>query len=77
MYIKDPKQLGAFIKELRKKIGITQKDVALTTGIGLRFIIELEQGKPTCQLAKVLQVLHILGIKLDLIPPQLTSKSLT
>ena len=42
----------------------------MTSGTGLRFIIDLEKGKPTCQLGKVLVVLHTLGIKIDAIPPK-------
>lgn len=63
------KQIGEAVKSTRKHMGVTQKDLALTSGTGLRFIIELEQGKPTCQLEKTLTVLNTLGIKLELIPP--------
>jgi len=41
----------------------------MTSGTGLRFIIEMEQGKPTCQLGKALTVLQTLGIKIELVPP--------
>lgn len=64
-----PAQLGEEIKRVRKQLKVTQKDIALTSGTGLRFIIELEQGKPTCQLGKVLSVLNTLGIYLQLKPP--------
>jgi y4mF family transcriptional regulator len=64
-----PKTIGELVKNTRKTMGVTQKDLALTSGTGLRFIIELEQGKPTCQLGKVLTVLHTLGIKIELVPP--------
>jgi hypothetical protein len=50
-------------------LNITQKDLAMTSGTGLRFIIDLEKGKPTCQLEKVLTILHMLGIKLNINPP--------
>ena len=62
-------QIGELVKKTRKSMGVTQKRLALTSGTGLRFIIELEQGKPTCQLEKALTVLHTLGIKMELIPP--------
>jgi len=62
-------QIGELVKKTRKSMGVTQKRLALTSGTGLRFIIELEQGKPTCQLGKVLTVLHTLGIKMELTPP--------
>ncbi len=45
-----PKTLGDTIRKTRKAMNVTQKELALTSGTGLRFIIELEQGKPTCQL---------------------------
>jgi len=64
-----PEKIGELVKSTRKGMGATQKDLALTSGTGLRFIIELEQGKPTCQLGKVLTVLHTLGIKIEMIPP--------
>jgi len=66
--------IGAAIRKTRKAMGITQKDLALTSGTGLRFIIDLEKGKPTCQLAKVLTVLQTLGIKLQLTPPSLSGE---
>jgi len=49
-----------------KQMWATQKDLAMTSGTGLRFIIELEQGKPTSQIGKVLTVLNTLGVKMDL-----------
>lgn len=58
------KDIGQIVKDTRQKLGVTQRDLALTSGTGLRFIIELEQGKPTCQLEKVLTVLRTLGVKL-------------
>jgi y4mF family transcriptional regulator len=64
------KQIGEVIKQTRKTLRVTQKDLALTSGTGLRFIVELEQGKPTSQLEKTLTVLNTLGIKLELIPPR-------
>ena len=62
-------QIGRTVRNTRKRLGITQKSLALTSGTGLRFISDLENGKPTCQLGKVLNVLHTLGIRLALQPP--------
>ena len=67
--IQTTKDIGAHIRKVRKTLGITQKDLALTSGTGLRFIIDLERGKPTCQLAKTLIILQTLGIKMELNPP--------
>jgi y4mF family transcriptional regulator len=44
---------------------VTQQDLALTSGTGQRFISDLENGKETCQLGKVLTVLHTLGIEIQ------------
>lgn len=60
----DAKEVGEIVKNTRKKLEVTQRELAMTSGTGLRFIIELEQGKPTCQLEKVLTVLRTLGLKL-------------
>lgn len=64
--IHSTEHLGQVIRQVRKQLGVTQRDLALTAGTGLRFIIELEKGKRTCQIGKVLQVLHVLGIQLNL-----------
>lgn len=61
-----PEQLGAAIRERRKQLKITQKDLALTCGTGLRFIIDLEKGKRTCQIGKAFAVMRALGIELQL-----------
>jgi HTH-type transcriptional regulator / antitoxin HipB len=63
------KQIGELVKATRKSLAVTQKDLAMTSGTGLRFIIELEKGKPTCQLSKVLTVLNTLGVTMKLTPP--------
>lgn len=65
-----PQQIGRAVRDTRKKLGVTQKDLALTSGTGIRFIIDLEKGKPTCQLGKVLIVLRTLGIQLELKGPE-------
>jgi y4mF family transcriptional regulator len=54
------------IKNLRKKIGLTQVDFAQRTGVGLRFLRKLESGKPTVRLDKLNQVLDFLGFHLTL-----------
>jgi predicted transcriptional regulator len=47
-----PQQIGALIRTTRKNLGVTQKDLALTSGTGLRFIIDLEKGKETCEIGE-------------------------
>ena len=64
-----PETIGELVKNTRKTMGVTQKDLAMTSGTGLRFIIDMEKGKATCQLGKVLTVLHTLGIKVEFTAP--------
>jgi y4mF family transcriptional regulator len=64
-----PPDIGRLVRDTRKKLGVTQKALALTSGTGLRFIIDLEKGKETCEIGKVLTVLQTLGIKMSLTPP--------
>ena len=54
------------IKNLRKKLGLTQVDFAKRAGVGLRFLRKLEEGKPTVRMDKVNQVLDFLGVHLEI-----------
>ncbi len=54
------------IRNLRKKNGLTQIEFAKRAGVGLRFLRELEQGKTTVRVDKLMQVLNFLGYHLDL-----------
>lgn len=56
-------EIGKYIKEERKKIGLTQKEFAMRSGLGLRFVRELEQGKETVRLDKVNQALRMFGME--------------
>ncbi len=53
--------IACFVKEMRKKFNLTQVDLADKSGVGLRFIRDLEQGKQTLRLDKVNQVLSLFG----------------
>jgi HTH-type transcriptional regulator / antitoxin HipB len=65
MKMKNTEQLGTAIRMRRKQLKITQKELAMTCGTGLRFIVDLEKGKPTCQIGKTLQVLNALGLAIE------------
>lgn len=62
--IKNSVELGTVIRAERKRLKVTQKELAMTAGTGLRFLIELERGKPTVRMDGVLKVLQVLGAKL-------------
>ena len=53
--------IGDYIKQERKKVGLTQEEFAIRSGLGLRFVRELEQGKETVRLDKVNQALAMFG----------------
>lgn len=57
-------KLTQCIKELRKEYNLTQEDLAMKSGVGLRFVRELEQGKPTVRMDKVNQVLALFSMEL-------------
>lgn len=58
--------LGAALRMDRKRLGLTQADLALAAGVGVRFIVDLEGGKPTMRLEQVLRVIDALGRSLVL-----------
>lgn len=68
--ILDPTSLGIRIRECRRRHGITQTQLAGLSGTGLRFVSELERGKPSVSLNKVLAVLGALGLKLQIVGDQ-------
>jgi HTH-type transcriptional regulator / antitoxin HipB len=59
--INTPAVLGHVVREARKQLGLTQPRLALAAGVGVRFIVELESGKPTVRLETMLRVLNALG----------------
>lgn len=62
--ITDSKSLGLLIRKERKAQGLTQEQLAGLTGVGVRFVRELEAGKESCQLGRALQVTDALGLTL-------------
>ena len=59
-----PSALALFVKQRRKLLHLSQPELAAKAGVGLRFVRELEQGKPTLRLDKVNQVLRLFGHEL-------------
>jgi y4mF family transcriptional regulator len=67
-YISVPEEIGLAIRQARKQQGVTQAECAALCGVGVRFISNLENGKHTAEIAKVMQVLHSLGLELAVLP---------
>ena len=67
--VNDIVMIGRIIRDERKELGLRQDELAAASGVGLRFLVELERGKPTVQMGKVLDVLAALGCKLQIKRP--------
>lgn len=61
-----PATVGDALRAARKQLGLTQPQLALAAGVGVRFIVDLEAGKPTVRLENVLRVIDALGGELQL-----------
>ncbi|MFQ6023921.1 MAG: helix-turn-helix transcriptional regulator [Acidiferrobacterales bacterium] len=66
--VKNPAHLGQIVRAKRKQDQLTQADVVALCGIGTRFLSELENGKPTLELGKVLQLVACLGLEVTVGP---------
>lgn len=62
-------EIGALVRKARKLQGLNQSDLALAAGTAPRFISDLENGKSSCQIGKMLAVVQALGIGLTLTLP--------
>lgn len=60
--------LSDFVKERRKQLNLTQIDLSEKSGVGLRFVRELEQGKQTLRMDKINQVLALFGHEVGAVP---------
>ena len=67
--VSSPAEIGALVRSTRKEQSLRQDELAGVSGVGLRFIVDLEAGKPTAQIGKVLQVLRTLGCSIDILAP--------
>ncbi len=66
--ISDARTLGLAIRARRKRDGLTLVETAGLINVGIRFLSELENGKPTVRLDKVLKVVAALGLRLQVVP---------
>ena len=64
-----PLEIAKIVRTARKAQGLRQDELAGAAGVGVRFIVDLEAGKPTAQLGKALQVLEALGCRFEIVPP--------
>jgi HTH-type transcriptional regulator / antitoxin HipB len=64
--VQTPYDLGLLLRTARQQLGLTQAKLALAAGVGVRFVVDLEAGKPTVRLASVMQVVAALGGQLHI-----------
>ena len=67
-YNMNDKSLSEYVKQMRKEHNLTQVELSEKSGVGLRFVRELEQGKQTLRLDKVNQVLSLFGTEVGVVP---------
>ena len=60
-------QLGPLIRRIRKARGMTQTDLAMETGTSQRFISQVENGKDSAEIGKVLLLIRLLGFETQLV----------
>src|SRR3546814_4392077 len=65
----DSTRIGQIVRDERKELGLRQDELAAASGVGLRFIVDLERGKATAQIGKVITVLAALGCELPIRRP--------
>lgn len=61
-----PASIGKIVRQRRREMRLTQSDAAALSKVGTRFLSELENGKPTLHLGKVMQVLRAFGLQVEL-----------
>jgi HTH-type transcriptional regulator / antitoxin HipB len=66
--IKTPADIGMLVRKKRKTDGLTLADAAAMCNVGYRFLSDVENGKPTAHIGKILQVLSCLGLEVTILP---------
>jgi y4mF family transcriptional regulator len=68
-----PTDIGVIVRTTRKAQKLRQDQLAGAAGVGVRFVVDLEGGKPTAQIGKALLILEALGCKVTIVPPPSSS----
>lgn len=76
MEIFKTEDISSIIKNRRKSLNLTQAECAAFCGVGIRFFSELENGKQSLQLGKVMQVLKMLGLKMQILENEVANESI-
>lgn len=68
MILNNARNLGLYVKDRRRRLGLTQVDLAASAQVSRRWLSDLEMGKPTVEVGLVFKVLHALEVALDVTP---------
>jgi len=74
MLLRTPHDIGAFIRQRRRELGLDQRTLAKRVGVSRLWIIEIEAGKPRAALALVLRTLDFLDVRLSTVEPKKASR---
>lgn len=66
MYLRTPSDLGAAIRDKRRRMNLDQSDLAMQVGVSRKWIIDVEKGKPRAEVGLILRTLDVLGLRLSL-----------
>ena len=72
MDVHSAKDVGGAVRIARKKAGLTQRELAEACGCGVRFISDLENGKPTIELGRTIRVLNTLSLDVAVVERSFT-----
>jgi HTH-type transcriptional regulator/antitoxin HipB len=75
MQIRTPKDVGALIRSARRDGSLSQSELAKRVGVSQRWISQIENGKASAEIGKVLRALIALRVHLDAMPPRLATKT--
>lgn len=62
--VRTAEEIGTLVRKQRKRLALTQRELGELAGVGTRFISDLENGKATAELGRVLHLLEVLGVHL-------------
>jgi y4mF family transcriptional regulator len=68
MHLNNVRDLGLYLRDRRRRLGLTQAELAASAQVSRRWLSDLEAGKVTAEVGLVFKVLHALGLALDVSP---------
>lgn len=73
MIVSNARELGILVRHRRDELGLTQAEIASRAGVSRQWLIQVEQGKGTAELDRVIRLLRVLGLRTDVEPVSSTT----